>query len=57
MIAEEIVINPSSLTKFSKPSLKNIDLIDLLINKTVIIAVEKSIIRTKSIRVDVTRTL
>ncbi len=57
MTPEESVINPSSLTKFRKLRLKDTDLLDLLINKTVTIAIEKGIIRTRSIIVDATHTL
>lgn len=57
MTPEEAVINPSSLTKFRKLRLKDTDLLNLLINKTVTIAVEKGIIRSKSIIVDATHTL
>lgn len=54
MYPEEEVINPSSLTKFRKLRLKDTDLLNLLINKTVSIALEKGIIRSKSIIVDAT---
>ena len=57
MSPEEDVINPSSLTKFRKLRLKDTDLLHLLINKTVTIAIEKGIIRSKSIIVDATHTL
>ena len=57
MNPEDEVINPSSLTKFRKLRLKDTDLLNLLINKTVTIAVEKGIIRSKSIIVDATHTL
>jgi transposase len=57
MTPEEAVINPSSLTKFRKLRLKDTDLLNLLIGKTVSIAVEKGIIRSKSIIVDATHTL
>lgn len=57
MTPEEDVINPSSLTKFRKLRLKDIDLLNLLISKTVSIAIEKGIIRSKSIIVDATHTL
>jgi transposase len=57
MTPEESVINSSSLTKFRKLRLKDTDLLNLLINKTVTIAVEKGIIRSKSIIVDATHTL
>ncbi|PWK75370.1 transposase [Mucilaginibacter oryzae] len=54
---EEGVIDPSSLTKFRKLRLKDNDLLNLLINKTVTIAIEKGIIRSKSIIVDATHSL
>lgn len=57
MSPEEEVINPSSLTKFRKLRLKDTDLVNLLISKTVTIAIEKGIIRSKSIIVDATHTL
>ena len=57
MLPEDDVINPSSLTKFRKLRLKDTDLLNLLINKTVSIAIEKNIIRSKSIIVDATHTL
>jgi transposase len=57
MAPEEDVINSSSLTKFRKLRLKDTDLLNLLISKTVTIAVEKGIIRSKSIIVDATHTL
>lgn len=57
MSPEEEVINPSSLTKFRKLRLKDTDLLNLLINKTVTIAIQKGIIRSKSIIVDATHTL
>lgn len=57
MAPEEDVINSSSLTKFRKLRLKDTDLLNLLINKTVTIALEKGIIRSKSIIVDATHTL
>ena len=57
MNPEDSVINPSSLTKFRKLRLKDTDLLHLLINKTVTIAIEKGITRSKSIIVDATHTL
>lgn len=57
MSPEDDVINPSSLTKFRKLRLKDIDLLNLLISKTVSIAIEKGVIRSKSIIVDATHTL
>jgi transposase len=56
MAPEETVIEPSSLTKFRKLRLKDINLLDMLINKTVEIAIEKEIIKSKSIIVDATHT-
>jgi len=53
MTSEEDVIYPSSLTKFRKLRLKDTDLLNLLIGKTVTIAIEKGIIKSKSI---ITRT-
>lgn len=57
MSPEEGVIDPSSLTKFRKLRLKDTDLLNLLINKTVSVAIEKGIIRSKTIIVDATHTL
>lgn len=56
MAPEEPVIDPSSLTKFRKLRLKDMNLLDLLINKTVEIAIEKEIIKSTSIIVDATHT-
>lgn len=56
MAPEESVIEPSSLTKFRKLRLKDINLLDLLINKTVEIAIEKEIIKSKTVIVDTTHT-
>lgn len=56
MAPEEPVIDSSSLTKFRKLRLKDVNLLDLLINKTVEIAIEKEIIKSKSIIVDATQT-
>ncbi len=57
MLPEQEVIDPSSLTKFRKLRLKDADLLNLLISKTVTIAIEKGIIRSRSIIVDATHTL
>lgn len=57
MAPEEGVINPSSLTKFRKLRLKDADLLNLLIGKTVSIAIEKGIVRSRSIIVDATHSL
>lgn len=56
MAPEEAVIEPSSLTKFRRLRLKDINILDMLINKTVEIALEKGIIKSKSIIVDATHT-
>lgn len=56
MAPEEAVINPSSLTKFRKLRLKDVGLLDMLIQKTVEIALEKELIKSKSIIVDATHT-
>ena len=56
MVPEETVINPSSLTKFRKLRLKDMNLLDMLISKTVQIALDKKIIKSKSIIVDATHT-
>ena len=56
MAPEEEVINASSLTKFRKIRLKDTELLDMLISKTVAIAIEKGIIKSKSIIVDATHT-
>lgn len=57
MAPEDGVINPSSLTKFRKLRLKDTDLLNLLIGKTVSIAIEKGIVRSRSIIVDATHSL
>jgi len=44
---EADVINASSLTKFRKLRLKDLELLDLLIGKTVQLAIEKEIIKSK----------
>ncbi len=56
MAPEDDVIDPSSLTKFRRLRLKDVDLLDLLINKTVTLAKEKGIINSKTIIVDATHT-
>jgi transposase len=57
MSPEDGVVNASSLTKFRKLRLKDTDLLNLLISKTVSLALEKGVIRSKSIIVDATHTL
>lgn len=56
MAPEEHVIEPSSLTKFRKLRLEDISLLDMLINKTMEIAIENKIIKSTSIIVDSTHT-
>lgn len=56
MAPEEDVIDPSLLTKFRKLRLKDMKLLDLLIDKTVEIAIGKGVIRSTSIIVDATHT-
>lgn len=57
MLPEEDVIDSSTLTKFRRQRLKDTNLLDMLINKTVSIAIEKGIIKSKSIIVDATHSL
>lgn len=57
MASKEDVINSSTLIKHRKLRLKDTGILNLLISKTVFIAVEKGIIRSKSIIVDVIHTL
>lgn len=56
MAPEDAVIESSSLTKFRKLRLKDVNLLDMLVNKTVEIAIDKGIIKSKSIIVDATHT-
>jgi transposase len=56
MAPEDPVINSSSLTKFRKLRLQDVGLLDMLIGKTVEIALEKEIIQSKTIIVDATHT-
>lgn len=56
MTPEEAVIHPSSLTKFRKMRLKDMNLLDLLIQKSVEIVFEHQLIKSKSIIVDSTHT-
>ena len=54
---ETKLINPTSLTKFRRQRLKDVKILDMLIGKTVEIAIEKKIIKKKnSIIVDSTHT-
>ncbi len=52
----DTVIDPSSLTKFRKLRLKDVGLLDMLIQKTVEIALEKELVTSKSIIVDAMHT-
>lgn len=54
MSPEEDVIDASTLTKFRKLRLKDVELLDMLIGKTVDIAIEKGIIKSNTIIVDAT---
>ena len=56
MTPEDPVISSSSLTKFRKLRLKDVSLLDMLINKTVEIAIRKNLIKSKTIIVDATHT-
>ncbi|MDT3424805.1 IS5 family transposase [Paenibacillus forsythiae] len=56
MAPEDPVIDSSSLTKFRKLRLKDINLLDMLIGKTVELAIEKDILKSTSIIVDATHT-
>jgi len=56
MAPEDSVIDPSSLTKFRKLRLPDEGLLDVRIGKTVEIALEKEIIKSKTIIVDATHT-
>lgn len=56
MVPEDPVIDPSSLTKFRKLRLKDTNLLDMLIGKTVTLAIEKNILKSTSIIVDAAHT-
>ena len=56
MAPEDEVINPSSLTKFRKLRLQDTNLLDLLIEKTIGIALDRGLIESTSIIVDATHT-
>ena len=57
LMPEDDVIDPSLLTKFRRQRLKDVDLLDMLIGKTVGVALDKGIIKTKTIIVDATHTV
>ena len=50
------LIDPSSLTKFRKLRLKDIEMLDLLIEKTVEIAIKHGVLKSKTLIVDATHT-
>lgn len=56
MAPEDMVIDSSSLTKFRKLRLQDVGLLDMLIQKTVEVALEKDLIKSTSIIVDATHT-
>ncbi|TVX96936.1 IS1182 family transposase [Paenibacillus cremeus] len=56
MAPEDPVIDPNSLTKFRKLRLKDMNLLDLLIRKTVTLAIEKGLLKSSAIIVDATHT-
>lgn len=56
MAPEDSVIDPSSLTKFRKLRLKDMDLLDMLIGQTVTLAIQQNIVKSHSIIVDATHT-
>ncbi|MBB6024952.1 IS5 family transposase [Paenibacillus sp. JGP012] len=56
MAPEDSVIDPSTLTKFRKLRLKDMNLLDMLIGQTVALAMEQNILKSNSIIVDATHT-
>jgi len=56
MAPEDPVMDPSSLTKFRKLRLKDMNMLDLLIGKTVTLAIEMGILKSTAIIVDATHT-
>ncbi|GAC44001.1 transposase and inactivated derivative, partial [Paenibacillus popilliae ATCC 14706] len=56
MAPEDSVIDPSSLTKFRKLRLKDMNLLDMLIGQTVALAIEQGILNSAAIIVDATHT-
>lgn len=56
LVPEDSVIEPSSLTKFCKLRIKYQRLIDLLISKSVQIALEYGLMKSKILIVDATHT-
>lgn len=53
---EDEVVHPSSLTKFRKLRLKDEKLLDMLLNKSIQIAIEKGVIKSKTVILDATHT-
>jgi len=53
---EDSVIDSSSLTKFRRQRLKDVNLLDMLIGQTVSLAKDKGILKSKTIIVDATHT-
>ena len=53
---EDEVIHPSGLTKFRKLRLKDENLLDLLLKKSIQIAMEQGVIKSKTVIVDATHT-
>lgn len=56
LMPEDEVIDPSLLTKFRRQRLKDVELLDMLIAKTVGLAMEHNLIKSKTIIVDATHT-
>lgn len=56
MVPKEDVIDASSLYKFRKLRLKNMDLLNLLINKTITLAIEEGIIKSTPVTINTTHT-
>lgn len=53
---EDPMISPSLLTKFRRQCLKNVDLLNILLTKTVQLAIERGVLIDKEIIVDATHT-
>ena len=53
---EDSVIDSSSLTKFRRQRLKDVNILDMLIGQTVTLAKEKGLLKSKTIIVDATHT-
>lgn len=50
------IISPSALSKFRRQRLKDMEILDILINKTVELAIKKGVIKSRAIIVDATHT-